>query len=189
MLTFRLCGLAALVCALGSFPARGAGPATAAAQASASPAASVLPPISAQALDKTPIAMPAQLEGRRNLLLLSWARDQGPQIDTWTAVAQALEHTYPDDRVYRMPVSPPENALSRWWDSSSLRNAETDPELLHWTVPLYTDRAALRHALGLSENTRLVAAVLVDRTGRVLWKAQGPSTTASREGLLAAAAR
>ncbi len=176
--------LALLCCAMGWFHARGPQPLMAAPQAAT---ASVFPALAAEALDRTQLTIPAQLEGRENLLLLSWARDQGSQIDTWAAVAQAFAHTYPDVRVYRMLVSPPENALYRWWDNSSLRNAETDPDLLHWTVPLYTDRSALARALGLSGNQHKVAALLVDRAGRVLWKAEGPSTPESRAALLAAA--
>ena len=145
------------------------------------------PTISAQALDKSPLIVPTQLAGRQNLLLLSWARDQTSQLDTWTAVAQALQHTHFDFRVYRMLVSMPENALYRWWDNASLRAQETDPELLHWDVPLYTDKVALRRALGISSDEHAVVAVLVDRAGHILWKAQGPSTAATRAGLLAAA--
>ncbi len=151
------------------------------------PQPGVLPTIAAEALDKTTLTLPAQLEGRQNLLLLSWARDQKTQLDTWTAVSQALQHTQADFRVYRMLVSMPENALYRWWDNASLRTQETDPDLLHWSVPLYTDKVALRQALGIAANEHAVAAVLVDRAGHVLWKAQGASTAATRASLLEAA--
>ena len=146
----------------------------------------ILPSITAEALDKTPLIVPSGLEGRQNLLLLSWARDQASQIDTWTAVAQALQHTDFNFRVYRMLISAPENALFRWWDNASLRAGETDPELLHWDVPLYTEEAMLRRALGLDVHDQSIVAVLVDRSGKILWKALGPSTSSSRAGLLAA---
>ena len=145
-----------------------------------------LPVIAAEALDKTPLSLPSGLEGRQNLLLLSWARDQASQVESWTAVAQALQHADFDFRVYRMLVSAPENALFRWWDNASLRAGETDPELLHWDVPIYTDEAALRRSLGLDAKEHSIAAILVDRSGKVLWKALGPSTAAARSSLLAA---
>lgn len=147
----------------------------------------IFPTLTTEALDKTQLTVPAQLEGKQNLLLLSWARDQAPQLDTWTAVGQALLHTNFDLRVYRMLVSAPENALFRWWDNASLRAAETDPELLHWNVPIYTDKAALRRAIGIPGDDHAVVALLVDRSGHVLWKAQGTSTAASRASLLATA--
>jgi hypothetical protein len=149
--------------------------------------AGVLPEIAAEALDKTMLNLPRQMEGRQNLLLLSWDRDQAGQIESWTAVAQALEHTQPGFVVYRMLVNTPENFIFRWWDNASLRAAETDPDLLHRDVPLYTDEARLRQAIGLSAGQRPVVALLVERSGRIVWKSTGPSTAASRASLLAAA--
>jgi hypothetical protein len=140
------------------------------------------PTITAQALDKSSITFPSQLQGKLNLLLLSWARDQAPN-----AVAQALLHSDLSLRVYRIPVNDPENFLFRWWDSASLRTDETDPELLHWIVPIYTDKAKLRRALNIPANDHQVLVLLVDRSGRVLWKSQGPSTPSSRQSLRAAA--
>ncbi len=145
------------------------------------------PVLTAEALDRTPITLPAQFEGQLNLLLISWAPDQAGQVDSWTSVAQALQHASFGFRVYRMPVSGRENALYRWWDNSSLRSAELDPEMLHWTVPLYTDKPSLRRALGFPENEHSIAAALVDHAGHVLWRDQGASTDAGRAGLLAAA--
>lgn len=148
----------------------------------------VFPTTQAEALDRTSVTVPAQLQGAENLLLLSWARDQGPQLDTWTAVGQALQHTQPSVSMYRMPINEPENVAFRWWDDASLRAAETDPQLLHYDVPLYTDKAELMRAIGLPADEHKVIALLVDRAGHILWKAQGPSNQASRAALLSAAA-
>ncbi len=147
------------------------------------------PELTSEALDRTMVMLPKGFEGRQNLVFLSWARNQEPQIDTWMTAAQALLHASTDLRVYRMLVSPRENSLYRWWDNNSLRSAETDPEMLHWTVPLYTEKAGLRRSLGLAEDDHKIAVLLLDRNGRVLWKAAGASTEASRAGLLAAAQR
>lgn len=146
-------------------------------------AAGSFPTITAEALDRSDITLPANLEGRENLLLLSWARDQAAQLETWTAVAQALQHTHVHFRVYRIPVSATENVVFRWWDNASLRAAETDPERLHWNVPIYTDKAKLHEALGQPLDEKAVTVLLVDRAGRILWRAQGPSTAATRASL------
>lgn len=148
----------------------------------------IFPSIQAEALDRTDITVPGQLQGAQNLLLLSWARDQGPQLDSWTAVGQALQHTQPSFSMYRMPVNDPENIVFRWWDDASLRAAETDPQLLHYDIPLYTNKSALMQAIGLTPNEHEVVALLIDRSGHILWKSQGPSTQASRSALLNAAA-
>ena len=152
------------------------------------PQPGVFPTIDADALDKTTLHLPSGMEGRLNLLLLSWTRNQVSALDSWTATAQALQHTRFDFRVYRMPISAPENALFRWWDNASLRAAETDPELLHWDVPLYTDKALLHQAIGTEGDERSVVILLVERSGRIVWKGQVASTEATRAGLLTAAA-
>ena len=149
--------------------------------------AGIFPSVATEALDRTPLQLPEGFEGRQNLLLLSWARDQAGQVESWTAVAQALQHTDFNFRVYRMLVSAQENVLYRWWDNASLRASETDPQLLHWSVPLYTDKTALRRSLGIAGDEHRMAAILVDRAGRVLWHAEGVSTEQTRRSLLAAA--
>ncbi len=145
------------------------------------------PTVSAYNLDKVHVTLPADLDGERNLLLLSFASEQAPQVESWNAVAQALEHMQPHFRTYRLPVAETENALYRWWGNASLRGNETDPEMWRWTVPLYLDTAAFRAALGIP-GSRNAVVLLVDKSGRVLWRAAGASTPELRSALTAAAA-
>ncbi len=147
---------------------------------------SIFPVVSADALDKRRVTLPSGLEGQTNLLLLSFARDQANQIDTWSAVAQALQHTNVSFRAYRIPVEERENALFRWWANASLRSEETDPELWHWVVPIYVEKASFRTQLGIADEKSVVA-LLVDRSGRILWRATGVSSPQSRAALEAAA--
>jgi hypothetical protein len=148
--------------------------------------APIFPTVKSFALDKQPVTLPSGLEGKVNLLLLSFARDQGNQLDTWTAVAQALQHTDFDFRAYRVPVAERENPLFRWWANESLRSDETDPELWHWVVPIYVEMGRFRSALGVADDKSVVA-LLVDKSGRVLWRATGASTAATRASLTEAA--
>jgi hypothetical protein len=144
------------------------------------------PVVSADALDKQRVTLPAGLEGEVNLLVLSFAPDERNQVETWTAEAQALQHTHVNFRAYRMPVAERENVLFRWWANASLRSDETDPELWHWVVPLYVEKAQFRSQLGIADEKSVVV-LLVDKTGRILWRATGASTPGSRAGLAAAA--
>ncbi len=144
------------------------------------------PPITSYALDKQKIALPEGLEGDSNLLLLSFAPNQANQLESWTAVSQALEHTNIGFRAYRVPVAEKENAIFRWWENASLRSAETDPELWHWVVPIYVDKQPLRAQLGIADEKSVVA-LLVNKNGQLLWRATGASTAESRASLIAAA--
>ncbi len=143
------------------------------------------PTIVAEALDKQQMTLPADLEGQTNLLLLSFFPDQRNQLESWTAVAQALQHTNLRFRAYRIPVAERANALFRWWANASLRSDETDPQLWHWVVPIYVEKAPFRAELGIADEKSVVA-LLVDKNGRVLWRATGASSQESRRALMAA---
>ncbi len=149
--------------------------------------AAVFPTTSAYNLNKERLTLPGDFDGERNLLLISFASEQAAVVSTWEPVAQALEHTEPRFRTYRMPVAPTKNMLYRWWDNSSLRGTETDPEMWRWTVPLYLDTASFRAALGIAD-ARSNVTLLVDKGGRVLWRANGAATPELRAALMAVAA-
>jgi hypothetical protein len=144
------------------------------------------PVVTADALDKQRVTLPAGLEGEVNLLVLSFAPDERNQVETWTAEAQALQHTNVKFRAYRMPVEERENALFRWWANASLRSDETDPQLWHWVVPLYVEKKQFLAQLGIADEKSVVV-LLVEKSGRILWRATGASTPGARAGLAAAA--
>ncbi len=136
-------------------------------------------------LDKAKINLPADFEGRTNLLLISFEPEQQKDVDSWFPVAQALLHTDFNFRWYRLPISARENFVFRWWENSSMRSDEEDPETWHWIIPLYVDKDAFRRALNIP-NERNVVALLTDKQGRVLWQASGPLTPQKRVSLMAA---
>lgn len=146
----------------------------------------VFPGILSYRLDKTKVILPSDLEGKTNLLLISFEPEQQKEIESWFPVAQALQHTDFNFRWYRLPVSSRENFIFRWWENSSMRSDETDPETWHWIIPLYVNKDEFRSALQIP-NERDVVALLTDKQGRVLWRASGAMTPQKRLSLLAAA--
>jgi hypothetical protein len=147
----------------------------------------VFPKIDSYSLDKAKVDLPADFAGKANLLLISFEPEQAKDIETWMPLAQALQHMNFGFRYYKLPVSSPENFLYRWWDTSSLRSVETDPETWHWIIPLYTNKESFRRALNIANEKEVVAA-LVDKNGRVLWKASGRPAADKKASLNAAVA-
>jgi hypothetical protein len=145
----------------------------------------VFPTISSYGLDKAKVTLPGDLAGQYNLLLVSFQPEQQKQIETWMPVAQALQHTNFNFRWYRLPVSERENAIFRWWENSSMRSEETDPETWHWIVPLYVNKGEFRNSLQIPTE-REITALLVDKQGHVLWRASGAFNPADRAALAAA---
>jgi hypothetical protein len=145
----------------------------------------VFPSMITYSLDKAKVNLPGDLEGRVNLLLISFEPEQQKEIDTWFSTAQALQHTNFDFRWYRMPVSTRENFVFRWWENSSMRSDETDPETWHWIVPLYVNKDEFRHSLQIP-NEHSIVALLTDKQGHVLWRASGALTPEKRSSLATA---
>jgi len=150
-------------------------------------APAVFPSLSTYNLAKARLNLPSDFAAPLNLLLISFKPEQQTQIETWIPVAQALQHTNFSFRWYRMPVSASENFIFRWWDDASMRSDETDPETYPWIVPLYVDVNSFRRSLRIP-TVHTIAVLLVNKQGRVLWRAEGPMTPAERASLTAAVA-
>ncbi|HEX4067846.1 MAG TPA: hypothetical protein VHZ09_17630 [Acidobacteriaceae bacterium] len=152
----------------------------------AQPKTPVFPPVTAYALDKQKVDIPSGLEGQTDLLLVSFETEQQKDIDSWLPAGQALQHSSFQFHYYELPVFGRENFIFRWWDTSSLRTDETDPEAMHWIVPLFVDRHKFLQDLQIP-NEKQVVALLVNRQGQILWRASGPMTPDKRASLMAAA--
>ncbi len=145
----------------------------------------VFPAITSYDLEKNKVSLPSDFVGQVNLVFISFEREQQKDVDTWTTTAQALQHVNPNFRYYYLPTFPPENALYRWWINSSMRNDETDPETWRWIVPLYVNQASFRKSLQIA-NQHTVVTMLVEKSGRVLWRGDGRMTPELKAAMIAA---
>jgi hypothetical protein len=146
----------------------------------------VFPPVTGFSLDKQKVSLPGEMEGATDLLLLSFRTEQQRDVDSWMPAAQALQHTNFQFRWYQLPIAEKENFIFRWWESSSMRSDQTDPETWHWIVPLWVDRRKFFADLQIPNDKQIVV-LLADRQGHILWRSSGPMTPDKRAALTAAA--
>lgn len=144
------------------------------------------PSITSYNLNKDKVTLPSGAEGQIDLLLLSFRPEQQGDINSWMPAAQALQHLNFQFRYYQLPVAEKENFIFRWWESSSMRSDQTDPETWHWIVPVWLDRKNFFRKLGIPNDKQIVA-LLIDRQGKILWRASGPMTPDKHTGLTNAA--
>lgn len=143
------------------------------------------PQLTAYNLNKQKVKLPGGMEGATDLLLVSFEPEQQKDVSSWLDAAQALQHTNFQFRYYQLPVEGRENFIFRWWDTSSLRSNQNDPQSWPWIVPLFVSPQKLIRELDIP-NTRQMVALLVNRQGRILWRASGPMTPELRAKLMAA---
>ena len=144
------------------------------------------PSVTSYSLDKARITLPGEMQGQIDLLLLSFKPEQQGDIDSWMPAAQALQHLNFQFRYYLVPVTEKENFIFRWWETSSMRSDQTDPEALRWIVPIWVDRKKFFEQLSIA-NDKQVVVLLVDRQGKVLWRSTGPVSEDKRTALMNAA--
>ncbi len=152
----------------------------------AAQAGGTFPPLTGYDLNKQKVTLPGGMAGTTDLLLVSFEPEQQKDVDSWLPAAQALQHMNFQFHYYQLPVEGRENFVFRWWDTSSLRSEQNDPQMWPWIVPLFVERGKLMHELEIPDMKQVVA-LLVDRQGRILWRASGAMTPQLRAALMAAA--
>lgn len=130
------------------------------------------PRIEARSLDRETYDLPGEFEGRWNIAVVAFQREQQQLVDTWLPFLLALEAENDRLRVYEIPV------LARRWTPArrlidgGMAMAIADRDTLARTLTSYTDVSAVQSALGLPDDSTIVT-VLTDRDGRITWIATG----------------
>jgi hypothetical protein len=140
----------------------------------------VLPTVTAYALDRAKVTLPADFRAPLNLLILSFQRDQESVVDGWLPPLAAS--ATPDVQTWLLPISQRENGLYRWWLNASLRGSLPASQPRRYAVPLYVDKAKFLGALQVSSEQEVVV-LLTDRAGHVLWRAAGTVNDSKKAAL------
>jgi hypothetical protein len=140
------------------------------------------PPVTADALDKAKLSLPADFAKPLNLLVLSFARDQQDAVETWVQTAQQIGSAHPQVQLWVLPVSSREDNLFKWWLNSSMRGSLLNSESPHYTVPLYVNKPQFRKALAIPSEKQIVV-LLTSKAGLVLWRSEGSATDERKASL------
>lgn len=143
----------------------------------ASPTA-VLPPVTAYALDRAKVTLPADFATPLNFLALFFQRDQQSVVEGWLAGLTPGGGV----QTWVLPVSQRENGLYRWWLNASLRGSLPPTQQRRYTVPLYVNKAQFLSSLQVSSEHDVVL-LLTDKAGHVLWRTAGPVTDGKKAAL------
>lgn len=142
--------------------------------ATTTPAAALgqFPAVQATSLDGARLDLPSNFSGQLNLVIISFAREQQQEVDSWIPAARKIESAHAKFRYYELPTTSRENLLYRWWFNGALRSNTTDKDLRNRILTAYVSKGAFKKALHI-ENEKRVVAILVDQKGRIYWRADG----------------
>lgn len=143
------------------------------------------PTVSGKNLERNSFQVPSDLDGALNVLLIAFQRWHQSLVDTWVPFLQQIEEKHADVRYYELPTIQQLNPFSRIFINEGMRAGISDPTARERTITLYLDKKAFREALDLPHEDDIFV-LLVDRKGRVLWRASGGLTPEKAESLMSA---
>ena len=144
----------------------------------------VFPQVVGINLDGDSVTVPDDLEGELNLVAVAFERNQQVLVDTWIAEADRLSERYPGLRFYEVPTIYQAQPLFRLWVNNGMRSGITDSTARRRTVTVYVDREQFIHELAIPDLSD-IHVLLLDDSGRVLWRAAGPADDESIASLSA----
>jgi len=103
---------------------------------------------------------------------VAFEREQQKDVDTWLREMKRFEATDPGFRYYELPTIQKMNSLARWFIDSGMRRGIPDRKARERTITLYLEKQPFCEALGIRDQKKIYQ-FLVDRKGRVLWRADG----------------
>lgn len=143
------------------------------------------PRVQAVSLSGTRFDLPQNFGGQINLVVISFAREQQQAVDSWLPAARQIEATHNQFRYYELPTMSRQNIVYRWWFDAALRSNTTDKDLRTRILPVYVNKHKFLRSLRI-RNDKNVVAVLIDQSGRILWRADGPYTEQKERALSSA---
>lgn len=131
------------------------------------------PPVTGRNLNGRTFELPGDFAGASNVVLIAFKRHQQADVDSWMPHLRTLADRYPDLRIYELPTLGRGMRLMRAFIDGGMSNGIPDSGVRAATITLYIDKSPFRAALGIPDEDRIYV-VLVDRAGRVQWRAEGP---------------
>ena len=145
-------------------------------------AALLFPTISGNNLSGKHMTLPGDFEGRLNIVIVAFFREQQSLVDSWTPVVNELRKKHADLCAYELPTISRGYIWMKWIIATGMRSGIKDSDTRDHTLTLYTDTKKFRRELDLPTD-RTIYVLLVDSTGVVRWKIDGSMTDVGAKSL------
>lgn len=131
------------------------------------------PRITGDNLDGQSLTFPQAFEGRLNLVVVPFDREQQTAAIHWLPIFQQLAAAAPDARYYSIAALPNLNPAIRTLITGGLNIAITDPQIRSVTVVTFLeDQSLFTQALGLPHQEAM-ALLIAAQNGEILWLGSG----------------
>ncbi|GAB4200110.1 MAG: hypothetical protein OHK0022_20930 [Roseiflexaceae bacterium] len=143
----------------------------------------LFPTVKGASLAGRSFTLPTDLEGRWNIVALTFDRQQQEDVDTWLPTLKLLQTRYPDLCYYTLQIAGRNGPLSRWYNNTMMRFEVLDRATRSHTIAIHQDRRVFSELLDADEQQ--IVLLLLDQSGYVYWRADGLYTYEQAEDLAA----
>jgi hypothetical protein len=132
-------------------------------------------------LARKKMVFPDDFAGEINLVFIAFLRQHQDDIDEWVPFVDQLASEFPGLQYYEFPTLPNKGFFYRTFLNEGMRAGIPDPATRARTITLYLDdKAAFKEALDIKHEGSMWV-YLFDKSGEVLWRAEGKITQEHRE--------
>lgn len=146
------------------------------------PTTAIFPTLPARNLNGRALTLPAEFGGAFNIAIIAFRRWHQTLVDAWFLFLNPLLAAYPDLRAYELPIIGRQYTLARPFIDGGMAFAIPDPAVRNRTLTVYADVQQVAAALQIP-STETITLLLVDRSGRIVWRDAGPATAQRAAGL------
>ena len=150
--------------------------------------AETFPNLTSKNLSGNELKLPAGFSGEKNLVLIAFERDQQKDVDTWLKVLPQYQQAHPTMAYYELPTIKRMNGMVRFFIDNGMRGGIKDQQQRARTITLYIDKEPFKKALNIPSEDRIYA-LLLNKSGTVIWRAEGLYDEAKGKALAAALAQ
>ena len=123
-------------------------------------------------LEGDEISIPADLEGKKKLLLVAFKRKQQEDVNTWLTATRPLLEANSSFSVYELPTIKKMNFLIRLNINNGMRYGIDSKTQRLRTVTLYLDKERFKALLGINTEDQIYA-FLLDENNEIIYRRSG----------------
>jgi hypothetical protein len=124
--------------------------------------------------------LPQAFGGKLNIVAVAFKREQQKDIDSWNEMVDEATNNNPEIRFYEVPLIYEMKASSRFWVNNGMRSG-VDAEDRANVITVYTKREKFLEITKM--NIETIYILLVDDSGKILWRVEGPSSKEKKKSL------
>lgn len=140
------------------------------------------PVVTSANLEGRTFTLPRDFEGELNVVFVAFERQQQGDVDSWVPFVKSLLARTPNAEYYEIPTIKRMIAPMRWMINRGMRGGIDDLGARERTITLYLDKEPFKRAIDISTEQE-IHVLVVDREGRVRWRAAGAFSEDKGQGL------